>query len=190
MSYATVPEPDRLTVEEYLNREVVAEQKHEYVAGWLYAFAGASRRHNIVVSRLLQRFLNATEGVDCQVFTSDMLVRAAGDIFYYPDITVACDPTDDHARYVERPCLVVEVLSTSTAPKDLREKLVVYRNIPTLQGYLNVAPQDGWLELHRRDADGAWRHERADLDETISLPCLPVELDAAALLADLPPSMD
>ena len=61
MSYAVAPDANRLTVEEFLDRETVAQRKHEYVAGWIYAFNGASRRHNILVSRLLQLLLNAAD---------------------------------------------------------------------------------------------------------------------------------
>ncbi|CAN5694676.1 Uma2 family endonuclease [soil metagenome] len=184
MSYAMKPDVERLTVDEYLEREALSETKHEYVAGWLYAFAGAKRRHNQVVSRLMRQLLPATDNIECEVFTSDMLVRAAADVFYYPDITVACDPTDDHDRYVTRPCLVVEVLSPSKAHKDQREKLLIYRNIESLQGYLIVSPEDGWIELHERDDSGAWHDRRVCGDDPVLLPCVDVSVEAATLLAD------
>lgn len=185
MSYPASPDADRISIEEYLDRESVAERKHEYVAGWVYAFAGASRRHNVVVSRLLQVFLNASAGTGGQVFTSDMLVRAAVDVFYYPDITVVCDLDDDHNRYVERPCLVVEVLSPSTADKDPREKLLLYRNIESLRGYLIVAPDEQWFELHERAVDG-WTQRRYAGSEPAVLPCLDATVIADELLANLP----
>ena len=189
MSYATKPDVERLTVDEYLQREALSESKHEYVAGWLYAFAGANRRHNRVVSRLMRQLLPATDNTECEVFGSDMLVRAATDVFYYPDITVACDPTDDHDRYVTRPCLVVEVLSPTTAHKDQREKLLLYRNIEGLQGYLIVAPDDSWIELHERDGNGAWQDRRVHGDEGVRLPCADVSVDAASLLTDVSPPL-
>ena len=114
-----------------------------------------------------------------------MLVRAASDVFYYPDLTVSCDPTDDQDRYVTWPCLVIEVLSPTTAHKDQREKLLLYRNIESLQGYLIVAPDDGWIELHERDGNGAWHDRRARGDEPVQLPCVDVSVDAASLFPDV-----
>jgi hypothetical protein len=54
----------RFSVEEFLEPETVSEQKHEYVAGLVYAFAGVTRTHNLVVSGLLRTFLNAAEDSD------------------------------------------------------------------------------------------------------------------------------
>ena len=143
------------------------------------------RRHNIVVSRLLRELLVVTDGATCLVFTSDMLVRAAADVFYYPSITVVCDSADDHDRFVTRPCLVVEGLSPTTTHKDQREKLLRYGNIESLQGYLSVSPDDGWIELHERDGNGAWHDRRVRGDEVVRLPCIDVMVDAASLLVDL-----
>lgn len=166
-------------------RESTSERKHEYVAGRLYTVSPVGRRHNIVVSRLLRELLAVTDETTCQVFTSDMLVRAAADVLYYPDITVVRDPTDDHDSYVERPCLVVEVLSPSTAHKDQREKLLLYRNIESLRGYLIVSPDDGWIELHEGDDGSAWHDRRVRGGEGVRLPCVDVTVDAASLFADI-----
>ena len=185
MSYAVSPEANRLTVAEYLEREAVAERKHEYVAGLIYAFAGASRRHSDAVSRLLEVLLIARRATGCSVYTSDMLLRAAADVFYYPDVTVVCDPSDTNSRFVERPCLVVEVLSPSTQHKDRREKLLLYRSIESLRGYLIVAPDEGWIELHERHADGMWRQHCVEGDEKLALPCVDAAIAAHELFLTL-----
>jgi Uma2 family endonuclease len=55
---------------------------------------------------------------------------------YYPDVMVACGP-DPGDPYVEsEPCLVVEVVSSSTEQTDRREKLAAYKRMPGLEAYL------------------------------------------------------
>lgn len=88
---------------------------------------------------------------------SDMKVRVAPGLFYYPDVFVACDPPGDPYFRTE-PCLVVEVLSPSTERTDRREKLNAYRDCPTVQEYALVSQDSVRVELHRRAADG-WHTE-------------------------------
>ena len=68
----------------------------------------------------------------CPFSTADGLNISRQDIFYYPDLLLSCDPTDRETYYRSRPCLLVEVLSDSTARIDSREKLFAYQTIPSL----------------------------------------------------------
>ncbi len=45
-----------LTVEEYLKSEQDAKIRHEYVAGQIFAMAGASEAHNLIVTNLIAIF--------------------------------------------------------------------------------------------------------------------------------------
>jgi len=60
-------------------------------------------------------------------------------MYYYPDVIVACDPSDDHRLYRERPKLLVEVMSEDWR-KDWVEKALTYRHIASLQEYVIVDP--------------------------------------------------
>ena len=42
-----------ITVEKYLKLEQDAEIRHEYVAGQIYAMAGASEAHNLIVTNFV-----------------------------------------------------------------------------------------------------------------------------------------
>ena len=42
----------RISVEEYLQGELIASVKHEYIDGYVYAMAGASTNHVRIVSNL------------------------------------------------------------------------------------------------------------------------------------------
>lgn len=52
-------------------------------------------------------------------------IRHQDDVrFYYPDIQVSCEEESD-AYYNTSPCLIIEVLSESTARKDRTENLLL-----------------------------------------------------------------
>ena len=99
-----------------------------------------------------------------------MKLRAADDRIYYPDALATCEPLTGDEYVVARPCLVVEVTSPRTRRVDGVEKLATYREIPSLQAYLIVEQGERRVDRHRRDADGAWRHEVVT-DGAIALSC-------------------
>jgi Uma2 family endonuclease len=68
-------------------------------------------------------------------FMSDMKLRIADyRSYYYPEVMLVCDDSDQHSIYKTAPCFIAEVLSPSTANIDQREKWVHY-----LPGYSQLA---------------------------------------------------
>jgi len=174
----TAPIERPLSFDEFLAQEAAADRKHEYVAGYVYALAGAGRQHNLIAARIIGRLLGPAEARRCQVFGSDMLIRAAndmGDVGYYPDVQVVCDPTDQHRLYTERPCIIVEVLSDSTRRLDRGEKLETYTRIPSLQCYVIVWPDQRRVERHWRQGE-EWHLDLVVGDGVVAWPCIDIEL--------------
>lgn len=184
MAEAVVP-PPLLSVDEYLELEQGSSIKHEYVEGALYALAGSTDRHNRIAINILRALADAADGTPCRVYISDMRVQI-GKVFYYPDVMVACEePDTDNPIYRRDPCLLVEVTSRGTASIDRREKLLVYRQIPSVRAYL-IADQDARrVERHFRDDDGVW--QRADVvnDGAFPVPCPQTELTLDAIYKGL-----
>ena len=58
--------------------------------------------------------------------------------FYIPDVMVACVENPRSTNFRGEPLILVEVMSPATAGNDLREKLMAYTAILTLQHYLIV----------------------------------------------------
>jgi Uma2 family endonuclease len=52
---------------------------------------------------------------------------------------VACDPEPEDLYVESEPCLVAEVVSSSTETIDRREKLAAYKRMPNLEAYLTVS---------------------------------------------------
>jgi Uma2 family endonuclease len=175
MAKPTTPH-DPLTVEEYLQLEELATVRHEYVAGEIHAMTGATRRHNRIAGNVYAALLGAARGGKCRVYVETVKLRVAADTVYYPDVMVACGSEPEDPYVESEPCLVIEVVSSSTETTDRREKLAAYKRMPGLDAYLIISQNRRWVEHHFRAEGGTWR--RADLvDEgRFSVPCPETEL--------------
>ncbi|MBA3857966.1 MAG: hypothetical protein C0507_13765 [Cyanobacteria bacterium PR.3.49] len=146
-----------VTVEEYLSREEQSAIRHEYVDGRLFAMSGSTIKHNIISGNLFSLLHVNLKGGPCKVFIEAVKVRVeATNSFYYPDVMVSCASHAESAVYTEQPVLIAEVLSPSTTAIDRREKLIAYKQIPSLNEYLIVHQKKRCVEIYRRDASGNW----------------------------------
>lgn len=170
-----------LSVAEYLRREETAPVKHEYVAGELYSLAGASRRHNRVAMNIAAALLAASKGGPCRVSISDIRLQATDDVYYYPDVMVACGPEPADPMSENAPCLVVEVTSPSTQAIDVREKTLIYKRIRSVQAYLIVHQDERRIQRHWRDANGEWHYDVATGAAGVPVPCPEIELTLDAV---------
>lgn len=158
-----VAEPASVTVGEYLASEELSPSKREYLAGVIYAMAGASEAHNTVESNLNALLHRQLRGHSCQQFGSNMQLRLqqpGGTYFYYPDAMVVCDPTDAGHGWRERPSALFEILSDSTRSIDEREKRLAYLNMPSLEAYVRIEQDRAEVVVERRTENGGWRAER------------------------------
>jgi Uma2 family endonuclease len=98
-----------MTVDAYLALEEISDRKHEYVGGELYALAGASEPHILIVTNLtVEAAVAARRAGQCRVLGSDMRLRVKTDVYYYPDLMVICDPSDTDPGDKTRPCIVLK----------------------------------------------------------------------------------
>lgn len=176
-----------LSIDDYLAGELASEIRHEYVDGEVYAMAGAGRAHNLIVTNIVARLRVKARGTPCLVFATDMKVRVgAWNAFYYPDVAVSCDPSDDNEFYLTAPCLIVEVLSPSTEGIDRREKLLAHRTLESLREYVLIAQDKRQAEVYRRAADGAWSLEILDEGDPLHLECVGATLSLDDVYEDVP----
>ena len=165
-----------VSIDDYLELERESPVRHEYVGGQLYAMGGSSDRHN-TITLALASFLFGQLAGRCGVYTADMRLRIAladGEVAYYPDVLVACDPADRASHHRERPVFLAEVLSPTTERIDRTEKLIAYRQIPSLEEYL-IAEQDvARVELYRR-ANG-FKREVLEAGDVIRFASVGLEL--------------
>ena len=160
---------ENLSPAEYLEGEKLTTVKHEYVNGNVYAMGGASDKHGLI-SMNLASALSIHLPDRCEVFMSDMKLQtrmADEQCYYYPDILVSCDASDNHPYYRQKPVLIIEVLSPSTERIDRTEKRERYQAIPELQEYVLVAQDFPKVEIFRRNQ--AWRGESYFIEHSFQL---------------------
>ena len=176
-----------LTAEEYLKFEQDGDIRHEYVAGQIYAMAGASEEHNLITGNIFALIRPHLRGGTCRAFVADMKVKVEtqqADIFYYPDLLVTCDPEDNQKYFKTSPNLIVEVLSGSTETTDKREKRVNYQTIESLQEYVLVSQDEIKVEVYRRDNDN-WTVETLNTNDNLNLDSVGLNLTIADIYEDV-----
>jgi len=163
-----------ITVDEYLEAEEDAETRHEYAYGEVFALAGGSVTHNVIGANVVRLLGNAAAGSDCRVYGSDMKLRSEALLFYYPDAMVVCEPpADDY--FETAPCVVVEVISPSTARKDRLEKRFTYLVLESVQLYLLIDSRKREVTGYYRQPQG-WEERSFAASDAISVPCVGANL--------------
>lgn len=173
---------------DYLAAERAAPVRHEYVAGEVFAMAGASKVHGTLAGNAFIVLRQHLRGQPCGVWVADMKVRVKADsAYYYPDVVVTCDAADlgptAPKDYVEAPKLILEVLSDSTEPVDRRAKLLSYRRLESLEEYVLIDQNKAWVEVYRRTPDG-WVQEVYEAGDMVRFASVDLALPLNELYAD------
>jgi len=174
------------TPEQYLARERQATTKSQYYQGQIFAMAGASREHNLIVANLVRLIGNALQGKPCEVYPSDMRVKVqASGLYTYPDVTIVCgDPQfeDAHVDTLINPLVLFEVISESTEGYDRGAKAMQYRKLPSLKQLVLIASDRVQVEAYRRREDGDWTlWESSDLTGTLPIAAAEISLAIAEI---------
>jgi Uma2 family endonuclease len=98
---------------------------------------------------------------------------------------VVCEPNDLDEVFQDRPVVIFEVISDSTARTDREEKLRAYQSIPTLRVYAIIESERLGVTCYRRQDESApWLvelcKERAD---NLSLDAIGCDVSMEALYA-------
>ncbi len=162
------------TLEEYLELERRAEYKSEYFNGEIFAMAGASPRHVLIVTNVVSEIRSQLKNRPCTVYSSDLRVCVSQTgLFTYPDVVGVCNtPTfyDDLNDTLTNPLLIVEVLSKSTKDYDRGEKFEQYRTIESFKEYLLIAQDKYHVEQYVRQSNNTWVFSETNrIEDTIQL---------------------
>ncbi|QDV42925.1 hypothetical protein Enr13x_27760 [Stieleria neptunia] len=190
---STARKHDPISVQDYLAGEAHSDQRHEYIAGVVYAQAGGTNRHNAIATNATVALANQLRGTGCRAFNSDTKVRirnAAGTRFYYPDAMVVCRANPPSDSFQDEPVLIVEVISETTRRIDEGEKREAYLEIPSLAGYVLVEQSSLSAVVYQRGRQsggdqGFQRSIVSGLDDVIQIDEIPLELTLRELYEDV-----
>jgi Uma2 family endonuclease len=177
---------DFIDYDTYAEREKTAEVRHEYVAGEIYARAGASAAHIRITRDLAGAIERRLAPNRCDIFNADMRVRirrSGQQLGYYPDVVVTCPRVPDDTLELEAPLIIAEVLSPSTARTDKHEKFANYATLASLRHYILVSTDAARVLHYRRGDADEWGQpeELLGLDALLRLDALGIEI----LLSDI-----
>jgi Uma2 family endonuclease len=128
--------------EAYLELEIAAETRHEYINGAIVPMTGAMPNHNRITRNLCTAMTMGLRGQPYEVFIADQrLWIPERRIYTYPDVMVMPDPLvyqEGRRDTLTNPIAIVEVLSESTQNYDQGDKFAAYRTIATFSEYLLI----------------------------------------------------
>ena len=166
-------EKPRFTPQQYLTLERQASHKSEFFSGEIFAMAGASFIHNLIVANVLGELRSQLRGSPCRAVANDqrVLVQATG-LYCYPDVVIVCGQpqfSDDRLDTVLNPTVIVEVLSGSTEAFDRGAKFAHYRRLESLQDYVLITQNTVRIEHFVREEERWVREEMNSLQDSFAL---------------------
>jgi len=164
MTLPKFKEEDRFTYSDYLAWD--DDQSWELIDGVAYCMSpGPNRLHQKWLGELFAQFHSYLEGKPCEVYFAPFDVRLpdfsdASDeetiTVVQPDIMVVCDRDKLDDRGVKgAPDLVVEIISPSTAKRDITTKYELYQRHGVTE-YWIMYPNDRALLVYRLSGDNRY----------------------------------
>ncbi|NEP79561.1 MAG: hypothetical protein F6K39_16145 [Okeania sp. SIO3B3] len=156
-----------MTPEEYLAWEEEQPVKYEYINAKVYEMTRETLSHNDIALNLASALKSHLQGKGCRVQIADTKVAVSSNgSFFYPDVVVSCDPRDTKSRnIIYYPCLIVEVLSSSTENFDRAQKFQHYRQIESLKEYLLIDSEKICIEYYQINEKNKWEITTYSLEE-------------------------
>jgi Uma2 family endonuclease len=153
----------KFTLQQYLQKERSAAEKHEFFNGKITAMPGGSYNHNKIATNLLgliDKWIDA-ESQDLIVLNSDQKIFIPQEnIVLYPDALVIFDRPvfwENNDDLLINPLVIVEVLSKSTARYDRGEKFMLYQHLDSLKEYVLIDQNQAQAEIWYRIAENTWQ---------------------------------
>ena len=152
------PQFQYMSPQEYLEWEKTQELRYEYIDGEVFAMTGRTKPHSRIAYNFGAELDNFLAEKGCEFYISEVKVQVSeAGPYHYPDVVVTCDERDKGRNdMIRHPCLIVEVLSPSTAAFDRGKKFTRYRQSNTLQEYVLIESDEIAVECFRKNDEGLW----------------------------------
>lgn len=177
-----------VSVEEYYQLELTAEERSDYYDGEMFCMAGGTTEHSAINANLIGVLHAALKGKTCRPFTQDQRIKSdETGLRIYPDASVFCEPLtydseDGQKHTATNPTALFEVLSESTEAYDRGFKFECFRQCASLRLYVLIAQDRPHVDVFVRDGENEWRlFDVSGMDQPITLPVIDVTLTTTDL---------
>lgn len=161
----SVPNPNnKYTYSDYLLWS--EEERWEIIDGVPYLLAAPGKEHQTVSMELGWQLHSFFRDKDCQVFAAPFDVRLPRgeeknediDTVVQPDLSIICDPSKlDERGCMGAPHLVIEIISPSSAKKELSEKFNLYER-SRVREYWVVFPKFNTILVYSLDSQNKYQN--------------------------------
>jgi Uma2 family endonuclease len=152
--------------------------------GEIIVHPGVSRNHYAVASEFAFALRTRLPAEDWGIAIGEFAVEIGGDI-RYPDVLVEQRSGDGGAYSTSEPVLLVEVVSPSSAGRDLTVKAKEYLGLPSLEAYIVASQDEPIVWIWQRDVASrefpVEPSEIAGRERAITLDALAITLPLAEL---------
>jgi Uma2 family endonuclease len=174
----------KLTIEEYLEFEDVAVEKHEYYRGEVFEIPRRKISHNIISGNILYGLKKGLKRKYCKIFGgSQRIYIPQNSLFTYPDFSIVCgkiETKDNDNWNLLNPTVIIEVLSKSTRDYDMGGKFALYRDIPSLKEYILVDSESLNVYAFRINQNGHWElQEYKQIEDALPVKSLDLSIPLA-----------
>ena len=167
----------KYTYKDYLN--FPDDFRCEIINGVIYNMSAAPRRmHQKISGEIFRQFANYLKGKPCEVYDAPFDVRIPLtkedsdykiDTVVQPDIVVVCNQSKlDDAGCLGSPDLIIEIISESTAHKDLKIKFNLYEKAGVKE-YWVVFPDEKVIQIFKLVNGEYGKPEVYGLDDKIEV---------------------
>jgi Uma2 family endonuclease len=178
--------PKVYTPKEYLELELEAEVRHEFINGKVLPMAGGTTQHNELVTNLCVLLKPTLRQQGRRLYSENVrLWIPSVNVFTYPDVMILeGEPVyhEESQTTVTNPVVIIEVLSDSTRDYDQGRKFRFYRSLETLREYVLVDQDRYAVMVYRRGNAKEWSlHILEDLSEVVQLDSVGIEMNLQAI---------
>jgi len=146
------------TVEEYIQHELSAERRSEFINGQLFEMAGEKDINNEIAGNLYILLSTLLKSLGYFIYNHDVKVKIFGENkYYYPDVFATKELKTENNKYIKsEPELIIEVVSETSQVNDYVDKYIAYTKIPSLQYYLIIEPETLLITCYKKGENGEW----------------------------------
>ena len=171
--------PKPMSLDEFIAWEERQEPRYEYDGAVTEAMTGGTWNHGGIQANLLAALHPQLRGGPCRLVGEIVKIKTASSV-RYPDAMVVCAQVDGKATWTSAPVVIFEILSPSTARKDLGAKNAEYQTLNALRRYVVLHQNVAAAEVFYRNDQDEWVHEFLAADGALTMPEISASLPLAA----------